>query len=136
MLSGKDTGIERGGSMSKFKNVLLKILQFVRIIVPIVCVVIFGLCWAMDLANSNKYGHHFNGQPPAFWQTIKFISDVMLINACVFVVSFTAFTLVRPLPVEHKALRILLRLFITVITCAIFLLLTYVSLGAFVGWGG
>ena len=124
------------GNMSKFKNVMLRILQFVRIIVPIICVVVFGLCWAIDLANSDKHGHHFNGQSPAFWKTIDIISDVMVINACVFVVSFSAFTLVRPLPAEHKALRILLRLFITAIVCAVFLLFTYVSLGAFVGWGG
>ena len=122
--------------MSKFKSVMLKILQFVRVIVPIICVVVFGLCWVIELANSNKYGHHFNGQPPAFWKTIKIISDVLIINACVFVVSFSAFTLIRPLSAERKVLRILLRILITVITCAVFLLVTYVSLGAFVGWGG
>lgn len=116
--------------------VMRKVLNVVKIMIPIICVVVFALCWIMDIVKCNTYGHSFDGQPPEFWETIEIISKIMLIDACVFAVSFPVFMLVRPLPEKNKARRIALRILISVMGCGVFLFFSYVSLGAFVGFGG
>ena len=113
-----------------------KVLRFVRTVLPIICVVVFGLCWAADLINSGFFGHSLDGQPPAFWKAKKIISYTMLVNAWVFVISFSAFMLIKPLPDRHKGLRIFLRLIIAFIVCVFFLGCSYLSMGAFYGFGG
>ncbi len=122
--------------MDRFKSVMLKVLKFVRTVLPIISVAVFGLCWLANLINSDIHGHTFDGQPRSFWNAKKIISDVMLINSWIFAASFSAFMLVKPMPKKHKALRLFLRILIAVITSLFFLGCTYLSLGAFYGFGG
>lgn len=122
--------------MDRFKNVMLKVLRFVRTVLPFICVAVFGLCWLANLINSDIHGHSFDGQPRSFWKAKEIISDVILINAWVFVVSFSSFMLVRPMPEKLKALRIIMRILIAAVTCVFFLCCTYLSMAAFYGFGG
>ncbi len=122
--------------MTRTKSGLIKFLDLAKNILPFLCVAVFALCWILHLVNGSIYGHHFNGQPPEFWKTLEIITNVMLINACVFTVSFPVFMFVRPLPAKHKALRIILRIVITLTACAAFLFFSYISAGSFVGFGG
>ncbi len=122
--------------MTGSKSLLHKILHFVRIALPVICVAVFALCWIMHLINGDIYGHGFDGKPKEFWKALEIISNTMFVNACVFSVSFPAFMLIKPLPAKHKALRIILRIVITVITVAVFLFFSYISMGSFVGFGG
>lgn len=122
--------------MDRFKSVMLSILKFVRIVLPIICVVIYGLSWIVYLVNGNIHGHSFDGAPKAFWTTIELISDVVFINAIVFVTSFSCFMLIKPLHGKYKVLRVFLRLIIDILVCAVFLFFSYLALGTFVGFGG
>ena len=115
---------------------MLKALRFVRTKLPIICTAVFGLCWLAYLINADIHGHSFDGAPPAFWNTLEAISNVMLINSLVFVISFSAFMMIKPLPEKLKLLRVFLRLIITLIVSVFFLGCTYLSVGAFYGFGG
>lgn len=123
-------------NMDRFKSVMLKLLRFVRTKLPIICVVVFGLCWLAYLINGEINGHSFDGAPKALWTTLDAISNVMIVNALVFMISFMAFMLIRPLSKRFKVLRIFLRLIIALITCVFFFGCTYLSVGAFYGFGG
>ena len=122
--------------MNETKSMKHSVLSIARVIVPAGCAVVFLICWIIDICNSSIHGHHYNGQPPGFWKTIDIISDVLIVNAWFFAVGFPVFMLARPLPVKHKTLRLVLRLFVSAVVCAFFFLITYISVGAFVGWGG
>jgi hypothetical protein len=122
--------------MDRLKSTMLKALRFVRTKLPIICTAVFGLCWLAYLINAEIHGHSFDGAPPAFWNTLEAISNVMLINSLVFVISFSAFMMIKPLPKKLKLLRVFLRLIITLIVSVFFLGCTYLSVGAFYGFGG
>lgn len=117
-------------------EVFKKILQFFRTRMPIICVVVFGLCWLADYMNGEIHGHHFDGQPDSFWKVLSICSGVMLVNGVVFIISFSAFMLVKPLPEKHKVLRFILRLIIAAAVSFFFCLCSYISVGAFYGFGG
>ena len=92
--------------MDRFKSVMLSILKFLRTVLPIIYIVIYGISWIIYLVNSNIHGHSFDGAPKAFWNTIELISDVVFVNAIVFVASFSCFMLIKPLPKKYKVLQI------------------------------
>ena len=122
--------------MDRFKSVMLKVLSFIRTKRPIICVVVFGLCWAAYLINSDIHGHSIDNQPRSFWNTIKFISCVMWVNAWIFSGSFSVLMLIKPLPEKLKILRVFFRLLIALIVSVFFLGCSYISTCAFVGFGG
>lgn len=113
-----------------------KILQFVRTRMPIICTVIFGLCWIAYLINCGVHKGGIDNQPDSFWITMRVIIYTMFVNSGLFVISFSALMLVKPLPEKYKVLRFILRLVIAAVVSVFFLGCTYLSAGCFVGFGG
>ena len=115
---------------------LKSVIRFIRTKLPIICVVIFGLCWLAYFINSGLHKGGIDNQPRSFWNTIKVISYIVFINAFVFIGSFSAFMLIKPLPERYKVPRFLLRLVIAAAVSVFFYGSSYISMGAFVGFGG
>ena len=51
---------------------------------PIICVVVFGLCWLADYMNGEIHGHHFDGQPDSFWEVLRVILRLIIAAAVSF----------------------------------------------------
>ncbi len=115
---------------------MLKALKFIRTKLPVICVIVFGLCWAVYYINSELHGHSIDNQPRSYWNSIKRISYFMMVNAWIFAASFSAFMLVKPLPERYKAFRVFIRLLIAFIVSVFFWGCSFISTCAFVGFGG